>query len=53
MRDNSFKDFILDQLESLGDISTRARFGGYGIYDKNATDTGKHPRLEGRYSRRI
>ena len=32
MSDTSFKDFILDQLESLGDIRIRAMFGGYGIY---------------------
>jgi len=32
MPDTSFKDFILDQLENLGDICIRSMFGGYGIY---------------------
>jgi DNA transformation protein len=32
MKQDSFKDFILEQLEDLGDIRCRAMFGGHGIY---------------------
>lgn len=32
MKDDSFKDFVLDQLAGLGEISCRAMFGGHGIY---------------------
>jgi len=32
MKRDSFKDFVLEQLEELGDIRCRAMFGGYGIY---------------------
>ena len=28
----SFRDFVLDQLEGLGDVESRAMFGGYGLY---------------------
>ena len=31
-RDDSFADFILDQLGGLPDIDCRAMFGGHGIY---------------------
>jgi DNA transformation protein len=30
--DNSFKDFVLDQLTLLGLVRCRAMFGGYGLY---------------------
>lgn len=32
MKEDSFRDFVLDQLASLGDVSCRAMFGGYGLY---------------------
>ncbi len=32
MADDSFKDFVIDQLEEVGDITVRKMFGGYGIY---------------------
>ncbi len=32
MRDDSFKEFLLDQLHGLGNVNCRAMFGGYGIY---------------------
>lgn len=32
MKDESFKDFVLDQLRSLEDVECRAMFGGYGLY---------------------
>jgi DNA transformation protein len=31
-KEDSFRDFVLDQLHSLGDIRCRAMFGGYGLY---------------------
>ena len=31
-RDDSFADFIIDQLRDLPDIDYRAMFGGHGIY---------------------
>ena len=31
-RDDSFAEFILDQLEDLPDVECRAMFGGYGLY---------------------
>lgn len=33
MPDESFKDFVLDQLHDLGDVDCRRMFGGYGLYD--------------------
>lgn len=33
-KSDSFKDFVLDQLADLRGISTRAMFGGYGLYEK-------------------
>ena len=30
--DESFKDFVLDQLRELDDIEARRMFGGYGLY---------------------
>ena len=32
MKDDSFKDFILDQLEELEGVEARGMFGGYGLY---------------------
>jgi DNA transformation protein len=32
MKEDSFKDFVLDQLAELHGISCRAMFGGYGLY---------------------
>lgn len=32
MKDDSFKDFVLDQLSELHGITCRAMFGGYGVY---------------------
>jgi len=31
-KDESFKDFVLDQLQKLDDVEARRMFGGYGIY---------------------
>jgi len=33
-RDDSFAEFILDQLEDLPDLECRAMFGGHGIYQE-------------------
>jgi DNA transformation protein len=33
---DSFKDFVLDQLSELRDVSARAMFGGYGLYRRGA-----------------
>ncbi len=32
MCDDSFKDYVLDQLATLGTVRARAMFGGYGLY---------------------
>lgn len=32
MSDDSFKDFVLDQLSDLPGVRSRAMFGGHGIY---------------------
>ena len=32
MADNSFKDFVLDQLRGLPDVRAKAMFGGHGLY---------------------
>ena len=32
MNDDTFKDFVLDQLRELKGITCRAMFGGYGVY---------------------
>ena len=32
MKDDSFRDFVLDQLGALGDVDSRAMFGGTGLY---------------------
>ena len=31
-RDESFKDFVLDQLQDLDGVNARRMFGGYGLY---------------------
>lgn len=32
MKNDSFKEFILDQLRPLGPVECRAMFGGHGLY---------------------
>ena len=32
MTDDSFKDFVLDQLSALADVRARAMFGAHGLY---------------------
>ncbi|MEK6618263.1 MAG: TfoX/Sxy family protein [Nitrospirota bacterium] len=32
MNDDTFKDFVLDQLSELPGVTCRAMFGGYGLY---------------------
>ncbi len=32
VKDDSFKEFVLDQLRHLHGVSCRAMFGGYGLY---------------------
>jgi DNA transformation protein len=32
MPDDSFKEFVLDQLSTLPDVRTRAMFGAHGLY---------------------
>jgi len=32
MPDDSFKDFVLDQLNALPDVQARAMFGAHGLY---------------------
>ncbi len=34
-KDDSFKAFILDQLEPLNGLTCRAMFGGFGLYAEN------------------
>ena len=31
-KNDSFKDFVLDQLDGLRGVTCRAMFGGYGLY---------------------
>lgn len=31
-KDDSFKDFVLDQLQGLDDLEAREMFGGFGLY---------------------
>jgi DNA transformation protein and related proteins len=33
-KDESFKDFVLDQLRGLEDIEARRMFGGHGLYQE-------------------
>jgi DNA transformation protein and related proteins len=32
MKDDSFKTFVLDQLQELDDVEARRMFGGHGLY---------------------
>jgi DNA transformation protein len=32
---NGFKEFVLDQLNGLHDVTCRAVFGGYGLYQRD------------------
>jgi DNA transformation protein len=32
IKEDSYRDFVLDQLRSLEGVSCRAMFGGYGLY---------------------
>jgi DNA transformation protein len=32
VKDESFKDFVLDQLQGLDDVEARRMFGGFGLY---------------------
>ena len=32
MRDDSFKEYVLDQLSALSDVRARAMFGAHGVY---------------------
>jgi DNA transformation protein and related proteins len=32
VKDESFKDFVLDQLQELDGVEARRMFGGYGLY---------------------
>jgi len=32
MKNDSFKDFVVDQLHGLDNVEARRMFGGYGIY---------------------
>ena len=32
MKHDSFKEFVLDQLSGLGELTCRGMFGGYGLY---------------------
>ena len=32
VKEDSFKEFVLDQLRALGELDCRAMFGGYGLY---------------------
>lgn len=34
MRHDSFKDFVLDQLDEMPDLTSKAMFGGYGLYQQ-------------------
>ncbi len=34
MRTDSFKDFVLDQLSAMPDLTGKAMFGGYGLYHR-------------------
>lgn len=36
MKDDSFRDFVLDQLGALEDVDGRAMFGGHGLYRGDA-----------------
>ena len=34
MRKDSFKDFVLDQLSAMPDLTGKTMFGGYGLYHR-------------------
>lgn len=34
MRDDSFLNFVLEQLETFGGVRARAMFGGHGLYQR-------------------
>jgi Regulator of competence-specific genes len=34
MRNDSFKDFVLDQLGEMAELTGRSMFGGYGLYHR-------------------
>jgi DNA transformation protein len=34
VRDDSFRDFVLEQLSGLEDVDCRAMFGGHGLYGR-------------------
>lgn len=34
MADESFREYVLDQLRALGRVEARAMFGGHGLYHK-------------------
>ena len=36
MAEDSFKDFVLDQLSETGGVTARAMFGGFGLYRRGA-----------------
>lgn len=36
MRNDSFRDYVLDQLRGLEGVTARAMFGGYGLYRRHA-----------------
>jgi len=33
MKEDSFKDFVLEQLSSVNNLRCKQMFGGYGLYD--------------------
>jgi len=35
-KDNTFKDFVLDQLDGIEGLRSRAMFGGFGLYSGEA-----------------
>jgi DNA transformation protein len=35
-KDDSFKEFVIDQLNGPGSVVSRAMFGGYGLYREQA-----------------
>jgi DNA transformation protein len=35
-KDDSFKEFVIDQLNGPGNVVSRAMFGGYGLYREQA-----------------
>jgi DNA transformation protein len=34
MKDDSFRDFVLEQLREVGGVECRAMFGGHGLYHR-------------------